>query len=259
MTMKVTVCELSDERGALQQQWPELVDHCRRNRSELILLPEMPFSPWLAAAELGIQSEWLSAVVEHESWNNSLIDLVPATVVSTQPIIDDAVGYNEGFVWSAVGGMTPVHRKYYLPNEPGFWEANWYEPGPKEFVAKTVADTVLGFLICTELWFTEHARSYARAGVEIVATPWATGMASNDKWLAGGRAAAVMSGAFCLSSNRSGADRTGFQWGGHGWIIEPEEGDVLGVTSASEPFLTIDVDLEVARRAKSTYPRYVAE
>ena len=53
-----------------------------------------------------------------------------------------------------------------------------------------------------------------------------------------------MSGAFCLSSNRSGVDASGFEWGGRGWIIEPEEGEVLGLTSPQRPFLTIDVDLD---------------
>jgi N-carbamoylputrescine amidase len=68
-----------------------------------------------------------------------------------------------------------------------------------------------------------------------------------------------MSGAFCLSSNRSGIGGDGFEWGGQGWIIEPEEGQVLGLTTDDEPFVTVDIDLEVAATAKTTYPRYVPE
>jgi len=257
--VKVTVCELSNDRRALEQEWPQLVDHCRRERTELVLLPEMPFAPWLAASEHFDQGAWLSAVLLHESWRSTFVDLVPATVVGTQPVMENALGYNEGYVWSAVRGYRAAHRKYYLPNEPGFWEANWYERGPKDFTPIDTDDLKIGLLICTEMWFTEHARSYARAGVDILAAPRATGLSSADKWVAGGRAAAVMSGAFCLSSNRGGADSTGFEWGGHGWVIEPEEGDVLGLTSPAEPFLTVDIDLTVADRAKATYPRYVAE
>jgi N-carbamoylputrescine amidase len=257
--MKVTVCELSNERDALENQWSALVDHCRREHSEMLLLPEMPFTPWLAGRYDPNQAAWMSAVAEHESWRGMLVELAPATVVSTQPVVDGDSNHNEGFLWSAAAGYQPAHRKYYLPNEDGFWEANWYQPGPKEFVPAELADLQIGFLICTEMWFTEHARSYARAGVELVAAPRATGMSSTEKWIAGGRAAAVMSGAFCLSSNRSGVGAAGFEWGGHGWIIEPEEGAILGLTSAQQPFLTIDIDLEVARHAKQTYPRYVAE
>ena len=49
------------------------------------------------------------------------------------------------------------------------------------------------------------------------------------------------------------------QWAGQGWIIEPEEGDVLGVTSRSEPFITLDIDLHLAENAKLTFPRYVVD
>ena len=35
------------------------------------------------------------------------------------------------------------------------------------------------------------------------------------------------------------------------------DGDLLGATDAAEPFLTVEVDLELARAAKATYPRYV--
>jgi N-carbamoylputrescine amidase len=257
--MKVTVCELSNERAELQDQWPALVDHCTREHSELVLLPEMPFSPWLAGRHDPDQTAWISAVVEHESWRNSLVDVAPAAVATTQPVTDGAFNYNEAFLWSAATGYRPVHRKYYLPNEAGFWEANWYQPGPKRFDPADLDGRLAGFLICTEMWFTEHARSYAKMGIEILLAPRATGMFSTEKWVAGGRTAAVMSGAFCLSSNRSGVDASGFEWGGHGWIIEPEEGGVVARTSTQQPFLTIDLDLDVARRAKLTYPRYVSE
>ena len=89
--------------------------------------------------------------------------------------------------------------------------------------------------------------------------PRETPASSKDKWLAGGRTAAVVSGAFCLSSNFSGTDPSGMCWAGNGWIIEPEEGQVLAVTSPSEPFITVDIDLRIADHAKNTYPRYVQE
>jgi N-carbamoylputrescine amidase len=49
------------------------------------------------------------------------------------------------------------------------------------------------------------------------------------------------------------------KWGGSGWIIEPEEGKVLGVTTREQPFLTLEIDISVAEAAKHTYPRYVLD
>ena len=117
----------------------------------------------------------------------------------------------------------------------------------------------IGFLICTELWFAAHAREYMLQGIDLLVCPRATPKSSADKWLAGGRTAAVISGAFCLSSNFSGPNIEGSEFGGSGWVIEPEEGSVLGVTSQGQPFLTVEIELEVPQNAKHAYLRYVRD
>jgi len=55
----------------------------------------------------------------------------------------------------------------------------------------------------------------------------------------------------------SGPNTESIAFGGAGWVIEPEEGRLLGVTSRNKPFLTVEIDLEDAEKAKQTYPRYV--
>jgi predicted amidohydrolase len=257
--MKVTVCELSNDPEGLKRDWQRLLAHVKRERSELVLLPEMPFYPWMARSREFTPSLWKLAVKAHEDWMQQFIEMVPAMVLATVPVIRDGRRLNEGFLWHPDTGYRPVHTKYYLPDEAGFWEATWYERGPFEFLATGTERARIGFLICTEMWFTEHARAYAVQGVDILACPRATPGSSVQKWIAGGRTAAVTSGAFCLSSNFGGTDRLGMHWGGKGWIIEPEEGDVLALTSPSQPIVTLDIDLGVAVRAKSTYPRYVRE
>ncbi|MGA7874853.1 MAG: hypothetical protein WCA08_04260 [Desulfoferrobacter sp.] len=77
--------------------------------------------------------------------------------------------------------------------------------------------------------------------------PRATPAESTDKWIAGGRAAVVVSGTYCLSSNFSGGGNRGLEFGGAGWVIEPEEGNVFGVRSHRYPFLTLDIDLSRAQ------------
>ncbi|MCI0772757.1 MAG: carbon-nitrogen hydrolase family protein [Chloroflexi bacterium] len=250
--MKVTVCESSDP---LQEaEWSRLVEHVANAQSELVLLPEMPFSPWIAATKPFATEKWEAAVEAHSSWLKRMSDLAPALVLSSRPV---AQRRNEGFIWDEESGYRPVHDKYYLPDEAGFWEATWYARGDLDFSVAQAGAARMGFAICTEIWFTEHARAYARQGIHLLACPRATERSTVDKWIAGGRAAAVMAGAFCLSSNRSG-EGSGLDWGGNAWIIDPD-GQVLGLTSREDPFITLDLNLEQAEAAKSTYPRYVSE
>ncbi len=259
MTMKATVCEFSDDPAGLERDWRALSAHVRDAGSQLVVLPEMPFYPWIARSREVSQRVWLSAVAAHEAWLARLPELGSAVVVGTRPLATRRHRLNEGFVWTAGDGYRPVHAKVYLPDEPGFWEASWYDRGPRVFEAVEIAGVRVGFLICTELWFNAHARDYAGQGVHVVVCPRATPLSSVDKWIVGGRTAAVVSGAFCLSSNRSGTGRDGLMWGGAGWMVEPAEGRLLGITESARPFLTLDLDLAQAESAKLTYPRYVAD
>ena len=257
--MKITVCELPNAPDRLDAAWRDLVAHVREHASDFVLLPEMPFYRWLAHSRTVDPDKWRAAVRAHDESIARLGELGAPTVVATRPVITNGVHHNVGFVWQPDTGPADIHAKYYLPDEEGFWEATWYDRGPDDFsIAETSCGRV-GFLICTELWFTQHARQYGQDGAQIIVCPRATPSATATKWLAGGRTAAVVSGAYCLSSNFSGSTSDGGEFAGVGWIIEPEEGEILGQTSTEQPFLTIDVDLSRAERAKKTYPRYVKD
>jgi N-carbamoylputrescine amidase len=153
----------------------------------------------------------------------------------------------------------PIRQKYYLPDESGYWEHSWYDRGPRLFSTARAGDALVGVQICTEMWFLEWSRHYAAERVEALLIPRATPRSTTAKWIASGQTAAVCSGAYCLSSNLSmppGSSTA--ECGGVGWIIDPE-GSVLATTSEESPFATLDIDLELARKSKRTYPRYVAE
>jgi N-carbamoylputrescine amidase len=257
--MKATVCELPNEPSALERAWEGLVAHVQANHSAFVLLPEMPFHNWLAHTDQVDPQQWEEAAAAHEAWLRRLQDLAPAVVAGTRPVTLEGRRLNAGFLYEPGQGDRIVHTKYYLPDEPGFWEASWYERGDGDFSLVDTQAGKVGFLICTELWFYQHSRTYGKQGMQLLACPRATPNPTAPKWVAGGQAAAVVSGAFCLSSNLSGTTSAGGDYAGTGWVIEPGEGRVLGVTSAEQPFLTIDIDLALADRARQTYPRYVQD
>lgn len=63
------------------------------------------------------------------------------------------------------------------------------------------------------IWFTLHARAYAKQGIQILLCPRATLFSTIDKWILTGHVAAIMSGAYCLSSNRRGYSKQGDNFG----------------------------------------------
>lgn len=250
--MRVTVCELRTAPGALEQDWAGLVAHVAEESSELVVLPEMGFAPWFAAERPGPAAAWASSVAAHAAWSRRLPEL-GAPAVGTRPVDRPAGRRNEAYLATPDAGLRALHDKSYLPDEAGSWEASWYGRGDGGHRVVEVDGLRLGVLVCTEMWFLEHARAYGRAGAHAVVTPRVTPTYSLDKWLAGGRTCAVVSGAWSLSSNSAEPEH-----GGLGWAIDPE-GVVVVTRSREQPWVTVDVDLASVDDAKAGYPRYVPE
>ena len=248
--MRATVCQLRTGPDALEEDWAGLVAHVEAEGSDLVVLPEMGFAPWFAAGPPGDDALWTRSVERHDRWLGRLGEL-GAAVLGSRPVERAAGRRNQAYAADAGGPVRPLHDKSYLPDEPGFWEASWYGRGGGGHAVTDVGGLAAGVLICTELWFLELARAFGRDGAHVVATPRCTPVSTLDKWLAGGRTCAVVSGAWSLSSNSAEPEH-----GGLGWAIDPE-GEVVATTSDDRPWVTVDIDLEAVDAAKLRYPRYV--
>ena len=258
--MKVTVCQIDPRKDYLDKTLLKLAAHANSEKTDFVLLPEMVFSEWLAADKTPDRNEWAEAAENHNRYIGNLSTLGVKAVMGTRPIINAGGSRrNEAFLWtketnSAIG----VREKYYLPDEEKYWEHSWYDRGLKAFDTVCAGEARVGVLICTEMWFFEWARHYAASLVDIICVPRATPHGSLDKWLAGGQASAVCSGAYSLSSNLWYPPGEKADCGGLAWIIDPD-GNILATTNSDKPFATVEIDLEFARTSKSTYPRYVPE
>jgi N-carbamoylputrescine amidase len=248
--MKVTVCELPDDDKEFKKFWDKLVEHVEDEKSELVVLPEMPAYQWFPKLPNFEESIWQQAIKAHNDFIENL--KLSTTVISTRPIQKGRYRLNQAFFWENER-YHPIRTKYYLPEEEGFYEATWFHRGEKDFSVVRINHILVGVLICSELMFNEWARLYGRQKAHIIAVPRATTKSTIDKWLIASQMAAIVSGAYVLSSNRVGGI-----FGGKGWIISPE-GEIIAVTSEDSPFITVDIDLKEAELAKQGYPRYIPE
>jgi len=251
--MRVTVCELPHEPEALAGAWAALCEHSRRRSSELVLLPELATVEPLWQDEIFDPVRWDAARALSEAWSRRLSELGAAYVVGTRPVTIGGRPYNQGFLWSASGDLLPLRRKFFLPDEPGYREARWFDRGDSDFAVYHADGLSFGLNICTELWAVESYAVYAARGVPVILSPRASAAATTEKWLSVGVVAAARSGAFSVSSNR--VDPTG-ACGGVGWIIDPH-GRILARTSRDAPFATVDIDLSESAAARDAHPCYV--
>jgi len=255
--LAVTVCELPDQPADVEAAWSRLADHVVGAGTDLLLLPELPFAPWLAGRSSFDQRVWDDAEASHDRWTARLGELGATAVVSTRPLSrgpDRRCRVNQAFVWTAGAGVVLLHAKRRLPEEPGFWERTWTSAGAAPPTVATAAGCVFGTLICSELWFSGVAADLGRAGAALLLAPRATTAPWAERWLVAGRAAALCGGLYVASSNRVDQDESGF--GGRGWVLDPA-GEMLVATSPRHPAATVEIDTGMADEAKGRYPHYL--
>ena len=252
--MKITVCELNDREKKFKKDWEKLIHHVEKNKSDLVLLNEMPFGKWIASSKEVDDDLKAESFGIHNTWIKRIPEFNRAIVIYSKPVFKRGKLFNTAFVWTKEDGHKALHSKYYFPEEEHFYEASWFDSQEKSFEIFEVRKIKIGVLICSELWMLEHARSYGLQGADIIVTPRATGKKSVKQWLTCGQTAAMTSGAYSISSNRAGEGDDGFKWGGSGWVIRPGDGKIVGLTSGKEPFVTVKLNLKKASEAKQQYP-----
>lgn len=177
-------------------------------------------------------------------------------MIGSRPAESGGLKLNRGFTWSKTGGIRNAHDNYYIPDEPGYYEAHWFDRPERAFKVTSAAGRSLGVMVCTDVMFNEWARHLGRQGALLIAVPRTAD--PKEMWPIAFQMAAVAAGAFVLSSNRVPAAGENELHGGPGMIVDPS-GQILGATSADQPYITLDIDLTKASEAKSSHPRYVLE
>ena len=122
----------------------------------------------------------------HEKGLEGLIDLALPAIISSRPVWNGKRLANEAFVLEN-GVVRPLHRKQYFPNEPGWFESEWYSGDRSGFEVAEVLGIKVGVLLCTEAMFNERARAYGRQGASLIVIPRASGVnmgpgKSRERW-----------------------------------------------------------------------------
>jgi N-carbamoylputrescine amidase len=254
--LRVTVVEIDSESGGTERWLSDLSGHLRRAESDVVVLPELPFSTWFMAAREVEADVWERSIAEHRAGIARLRSLgVPPTILSI-PRNGERKRHHDSILLEGAETRR-LHTKAYLPDEPGAYEASWYCADGAEFGVHAACGTRLGVMMCSDLWYPEHARSMGRAGAAVIVAPRATLPSTHDRWVAAIRVNAIVSGAYVASSNRAGKQGE-VAFGGAGIIAHPD-GRVLATTSPDCPFITLDLDLDATARARADYPCNIVE
>lgn len=234
--------------------WDSIKRSVRAAPVDLLVTNEMPFGSWFAIDRRFDDGVARKTVALHESGLKALAELEVEAIVSSRPVWNGARLINEAFILSG-GKASRLHQKRYFPSEEGWYEADWFDAGDNEFALATVAGLRVGALLCTEVMFNEHARYYGKDGADLIVVPRATGN-DHQLWQTACSMAAIVSGSYVVTSNRTGTGGGGPAFGGRGMAFTPD-GTCIAQTTPDMPLRMVEVDPSRSRRQKSEYPCYV--
>ena len=254
--MRVGFVEWPEELAPYGSEWAGIASRLADARVEMLITNELPFGPWIADRKPFDRRAAQASIDAHAAGFEALAELGIPAIVSSRPVWAADRLLNQAVALEG-GGIRAIHTKQYFPEEPGWYEASWYESGADCFNSADVSGLRMGVMLCTDAMFNEHARHYGRQGAVLIAMPRAAG-ASTDNWLTAGRMAALVSGSYVVSSNRYGRSKGGTVFGGAGFAFGPG-GILLSTTDSANPLLIVDVEPELAVRQRSEYPCYVSE
>lgn len=254
--LRVAFVEWPEGLASGDAQWQRASAAVAASRPDILVTNELPFGGWLADSGAFSDAEAEASILAHEAGLGALAALGIPAIISSRPVRHSSRLANEAFVLED-GRVRVLHRKQYFPNEPGWFEAEWFAGDESGFAVAEVLGIKVGVLLCTEAMFNERARAYGRAGASLIVIPRASGTHIGS-WKIAGAMAALVSGAYVVSSNRVGTSEGGTEFGGGGFAYAPG-GRLLAETDAGHPLRVLDVDSHVAAEAQRGYPCYVSE
>jgi predicted amidohydrolase len=154
--------------------------------------------------------------------------------------------FNTSVLLGADGEILTTYRKVHLF---GFGEGE-----PKVMTAGygPVVHERLGLATCYDLRFPELFRALLDGGAEVVLMPAAWPAKRVHHWRLLSQARAVENQSYVVACNTAGT-HSGVPMGGHSMVVDPW-GEVIAEAGDDEEVLVADLDLDLVRSTRSSFP-----
>nr|WP_319376151.1 agmatine deiminase family protein [uncultured Methanoregula sp.] len=244
-----------------QKKALERVEAAARSGARIICLPELyrsRYFPQHVGADLSELAEFIPGK-STEFFSSLAIRLGVVIIV---PILQKTPGgriYNSAVVIDADGSVSAPYHKVHIPQDPGFFEKEYFYPGEAYRVFPTKFGRI-AVLICFDQWFPEAARCVALDGAEIVFYPTAIGHPDantpaegnwQEAWELIQRSHAIANSVHVAAVNRVGQEGEIRFFGGS--FVCDAFGKIIAHGGDSEETLIATLDLTMNREVRDSW------
>ena len=175
---------------------------------------------------------------------------------------DGGLGYNTAVVLAPDGSLVSRTRKMHIPITAGYYEDEYFAPGPAEgaFAPVEVEGATFGFPTCWDQWFPELARAYSLAGAQALVYPTAIGSEPDHPdfdteplWEAVILGNGIANGTFMIAVNRIGTEGP-LTFYGSSFIADPYGRKLVQAPRDEPAVLVATLDLAQRRDWLTLFP-----
>jgi agmatine deiminase len=167
--------------------------------------------------------------------------------------------YNTAAIIDADGSLHEPYHKIHIPQDPGFFEKNYFYPGD-HYAVHTTRYGRIAVLICYDQWFPEAARCVALEGADIIFYPTAIGnLCANqppegdwqEAWKLIQRSHAIANSVHVAAVNRVGTEGEIRFFGGS--FVCDAFGNIIAGAGSGEEIVIAQVDTGLNRSIRESW------
>lgn len=248
LTISLVQMAMSAEREQNFIKACALTRRAAEEGADIVVLSELFQTPYFCV-------EPTSAVDYREDQDSDAMTRLSALakelkIVLVAGSIYDKNRYNAAIVFDTDGSVCGTYQKSHIPQDPGFHEKEYFEPGSTGFLVFNTSKIRLSVLICFDQWFPEAARVAALKGAELLIYPTAIGNVDqcgqpegnwHDAWETIQRSHAIANCVPVAVANRVGTEGSSHFWGGS--FVCDAFGKILTKGGTGEEIVTATIDL----------------
>jgi predicted amidohydrolase len=244
---------MAEDRQKNLSSASRLVGEAAREGAQIVCLPELFDVPYFPQDETSdIKPEMIpndaTETLSEAARENSVV-LVGGSLYEKR----GRRAYNTSLVFDELGNSLGAYRKVHIPQDPGFYEQDYFTPGTRYSVFETKYGRI-GVLICFDQWYPEAARANKLLGADFLFYPTAIGTVKGieqsegdwqDAWETVQRGHAIANSVVVAAVNRVGVEKNTTFWGGS--FVCDQFGTVLGRAGKREQVLVVTCDVDLGR------------
>lgn len=231
----------------------KLVEEAAKRGAKIICLQELFRTPYFPQYQ-NVKKDNFSETIPGESTKVFSKIAKKYKVIIIVPVFEkDKNGsyHNSASVINIDGKLMPTYRKIHIPQDPLFYEKNYFKDGDSGYKIYKTKHATFAVLICYDQWFPEAARSVKLAGADIVFYPTAIGNILNIKeeegnwheaWETVMRGHAIANSFYVVAVNRTGIEDKLSFWG-QSFICDPFGKIVKRASKNKDEIIISKVDL----------------